>query len=333
MYTQPMPDSALPGPFGIEIVHSRSVAGEMPPQLSAAEKIEELKLLEDFDRLLVVSQAASEVSKVVEITRQDENGEQSLIDLFTAEQILEMASRIHSYLGADIDTHLETLSSPRGYPYYIGRLALHFPASDDDVTSQFGAFEARHTNPTPNAHGPKEENSREYANTANTLLLAQFKSYYQTDFDIHLVGPLKKVEGGRQSWERGIAECQFLVLDYIRDLLATGISSEIRHTETPAMTIEDIETNITNLLLQRNKIVQEVAAINPMLAEQVDLSIDTLRGFTAEVFHRGRMGALRFRKEPDNARRAIQRTEMLLIQAAGLAEGRIDQAEIPVLDI
>lgn len=99
------------------------------------------------------------------------------------------------------------------------------------------------------------------------------------------------------------------------------------------MTIDDIEQNITNLLINRKRLVTEIGSINPMLAEQVDQGIDTIGQFTTEVFHRGRMGAQRFRKEPDAARRAIRRVETLLIHAASLAEARDDQAEIPVLEL
>lgn len=319
--------------FGIEIAHSRSEATEIPPDQSARETIADLDAVGDIEGLAAIAESVAEINKIVLIGRETEDRVLGLLDLFTATQLKEMRDRIHNYLGKDIDSHLKDISAPTGYPFYIGRLAMHFASPNDDVTSQFGGFERRHTDPSAHATGPREYNSREYANWANEELLRQFVSFYQAEFKVVLIGPTKVVEGSRVSWERGIAECQFLVLDYIRDLLAAGHSSGRATVETDSMTIDDIEQNITNLLINRKRLVTEIGSINPMLAEQVDQGIDTIGQFTTEVFHRGRMGAQRFRKEPDAARRAIRRVETLLIHAASLAEARDDQAEIPVLEL
>lgn len=319
--------------FGLEIVHSSTEINEVPSTTSARESLAEAKFNGDIERLDAIVFAVDEVSRVLRISRQSESDDiETLEDIFTAEQIEAMSNRMHEYLGMSIDEHLAKLEQPPGYPEYIGKLAMYFYTSEDIVTSSFGAFERRHTDPTLKASGPLERNSRQYATYANEMILKQFDSFYQAGFVVELVGPTKKVEGSRVSWERGIAECQFLALDYIRDLLAGGSSSK-QDIARPSMTVEDIEENISNLILNHKRIVGEVMLLNHILAEQIDANISDIRDFTREVVHRGRFGTPRFRREPDAARRAIQRVEMLLVHAAALNETRADQEEIPILDL
>lgn len=318
--------------FGIEILHHRSDAVEVPPDCTASETLGNLEKHEQHEAYMDLADAAHEVSKVVVITRGTGEDKKELVDIFTAEQIIEMRDRIHGYLGKDIDSHLAEVAMPANYPYYIGRLATHFTASNSGLITSFGSFVDRHTDPLAKATGPKERNSRELANWANESLLKQFESFYQSELNIELVGPTKKVEGSRISWEKGIAESQFLVLDYVRDLLTTENNTRAVKSEVRSMTISDIKINIVNLLVNKNRLVAELTTVNPIIAEQVASSIDGLRPFTTEVFHRGRLGKPRYEKEPDNARRALIRIETLLMNAASLAESRADQAEIPILD-
>ncbi|MEI9914177.1 MAG: hypothetical protein WDN66_04355 [Candidatus Saccharibacteria bacterium] len=145
-------------------------------------------------------------------SRETEDETEDIADIFTAEQICDMAGRIDGYLGMGVEEHLRHLEAPKGYEFYVGRLAAHFIATDRSITSSFSSFERRHTDPVDKATGPLEHNSREYANTAKEVIAKQFEEYYQPDFAISLVGPRKAVGSGRESWERGISECQFLVM-------------------------------------------------------------------------------------------------------------------------
>lgn len=317
--------------FGIDIIHSRSEASEMPPSMSAREAMMQAKFNGDLQEFETIENAASEVGKVVQVSRSNSDDDETLIDIFTADQVKAMGDRIHEYLGMTIDEHLAQPKQPRGYPAYVGRLALHFWSSEDLVTSNFGSFERQHTDPSVKATGPLERNSRQYAVLASETILKQFDSFYQAELEVKLLGPTKEVEGSQVS-ERGIAECQFLVLDYIRDELARGSRSN-PNKQSPSMTIDDMSINITNLMVQRDRLVGEISALNPLLAEQVDHAIRAISEFTVEVIHRGRFGAPRFRREPDNARRAIERVEMLLVHAAAMSEARSDQEDIPILDI
>lgn len=318
--------------FGIEIARSQIEANEVPPEQSARETLAQHILAEDVEAISELTKAVNEVSKVVTVTQETEDGTLELTDIFTAGQIQDMSQRIHDYLGTDLETHLSELRAAPGYPFYVSRLAMYFSASNDDVTQAFGAFEDKHTYPaSPRATGPRENNSREYANFANDELLRQFATFYQAQFDIRLVGPTKVVEGSRVSWQRGIAECQFLVLDYMRDQLISGPRVATQNRE--AMTQEDIESNLLTLIRNKRQIVAEASSVHQLLAKQLSFRLDELGGLTVNVMHRGRSGVPRFKREPARARAAINEIESLMLQAVAMAETRIDQEDIPVLDI
>lgn len=317
-------------PFGVDIIHSQIEANQIPPECSAREHMGELMQAGDNEAIQDLYAAVETVAQVVDIRQETEDGMLELVDIFTAEQIQNMSERIKDYLGSDVKTYLENITAPPGYPYYVGRLATYFMRADDEVTTSFGAFETRHTDPKPNGVGPYETNSRFYANFANEELLSQLKSYYQAKFDVTLVGPQKRIDGGLMSWERGIAECQFLVLDYIRDQLVAGPRVSASSHET--MTLEDIEKNLFNLLVNQHQVVAEVNTINPLLAHELNQALNGLKDFTLEVMHRGRLGLIRYQKEPAKARAAILRAEGFMLQAAGMAEVRADQEDIPILD-
>ncbi len=319
--------------FGIEILHSHAAVSEMPPEVSAAELMRDPIHETNSELVEELLDAAQEISGLVVISREDGKETHGLLDIFTAEQVLEMQKRVREYLGRSLEEHLADISSAPGYSYYIGRLATHFISSDDDVTTSFGSFVSNHIDPAPGARGPLERNSREYANWANHGLLKQFSDFYQTNLKFQLVGPTKPVEGTRVSWERGIAESQFLVLDYVRDLLSAGNSTRATGEGEHTMSLEDIEANLRILLQEKDRLVAESTIINPLLAEQLGSSIDSLRSYTIGVFHRGRMDVPRFKKEPANARAAVARVELLLVEAAAMSTTRDDQVEIPILDI
>lgn len=319
--------------FGIELLHTRSEVSEVPPDQPANITIHNLQISGNEDKQIdEIIKAADEVNSLVSITRNTGERDEGILDIFTTQQINTMHQRITDYLGMSLDEHLKSLKAPIGYPYYVGRLATYFLAGNDDVTAQFGQFESRHTNPAHNAIGPRESNSREYANWGTNEILRQFKEFYQTDLMITLHGPMKPVEGSRISWERGIAECQFLVLDYVRDQITLTPRSTGDLSEITTMSVEDIEQNLINLKINRDRIVTEVMTLNPVLADQLDNSIDHLSSFMVEVFHRGKMGEPKYRKYPENARRAIGKVELLLVQAAILYGSTENQEEIPILD-
>lgn len=318
--------------FGIEIIHSQVEANQAPPDMSAREALADSMTCGDTQRQWDIQHAIQQVSQVVRVWQRTDDAEiLDIQDIFTAEQLIAMDSRIQDYLGMDIDSHLETLSAPGGYPFYVGRLAMYFTSSDDEVTSRFSNFEDRHSSRDPKSRGPFEANSREYANFANQELLQQFEAFYQVKFNVDLIGPTKPVGGGRVSWERGIAECQFLVLDYIRDQLITG--PRVSPVAGETMTLEDIGANLTTLLSNRRRLFEQTAAISPLLAADLDDAINGLNPFVVEEMHRGRMGTLRYVKEPVSARRAILAAESILLHAASLAESRHDQEDIPILDL
>ncbi len=319
--------------FGVEIRHSYTAATEMPPEVSAAELLQQFEQEGDNEAARALDYAAYEVGQLVTITREVDGEADGLLDIFTGAQVIEMQKRIRDYLGKSLDEHLDDIKAAPGFSYYVGRLATHFFSSDDDVTTRFGDFVTNHIDPEPGARGPLEKNSREYANWANQALITQFNEFYQADFQIELAGPTKTVEGSRVSWERGIAESQFLILDYVRDLLAMGNSSRVTSEGVPTMTIDDLEANLRNLLLEKDRIVAEAKTINPILASQIEGSIEGLQSYTMGVFHRGRMDVPRFRKHPANARLAIVKVEALLFEAAAMAATREDQADIPILDL
>jgi len=317
--------------FGIHLDHTRLEPNEYPPDISARESLLELSLAGDEEALAALQNDLNQVGQIVKVTKETPQGTLDLTDIFTANQIHDMAILLQEYLGMDLGSYLESTPMPIGYPNYVGRLATYFSASNDDITRQFGQFESRHTNPLPHATGPLETNSREYANSAIEILLYQIHDFYQADFTVSLTGPQKKVPGTRISWERGIAECQFLVLDYIRDQLIGGpnVTSDVRET----MSLEDISSNLTTLLKNRSKLVSKVSLINPLLAQELDQTLISMASLTTETLHRGRLGVLGYEKSPDKARKIISKAESLLVQAASQAQIRSDQQDVPVLDI
>lgn len=333
MSTQDASDRISLPTYGIEILHSRSEVNDIPPEITAHEYIEQLEQHGDTDVAQDVLSAATEISQVVQISRKTADGTLGPLDIFTARQLTDMRDRIKEYLGSDIETHLRNVRQPQGYPLFIGRLATHLVARDYEVTSSLHGFLTRHEEPVANAKGPREENSRASAEAANRLMLKQFETFYQSELTIELTGPVKEAPGKYYVWERGIAECQFLVLDYVRDLLAAGRTNNQAATHTELMTMSDLEHNIRNLILSRRDLIEGVEGINPLLAEQLEQALNVIKDFAVEVVHRGRMGVPRFHREPDPARRAVSRVEMLLVHAASLNQNRADQADIPVLDL
>lgn len=319
--------------FGINLQYSRAEVNEVPPQIPASEQLAQWEQEGDAEKVRQVDLAAGDVDSLVHVTRQTPDGNQGLTDIFTADQLLEMQARIEGYLGVPLDVHFETLGAPTGYPEYIGRLATYFSYADDDVTSAFGVFVDRHiVRQSPSSTGPREPNSRNYAIFANQIILDQLAEYYQADLEISLNGPQKSIAGSVISWERGVAECQFLILDYIRSQVVQTPQQTQARGESVTMSVEDIHQNLSELLVNRQRLIDQVTPINPVLAGQLELVLATLPEHTQAIFHRGRMGVPRFHKHPEAARAAIQRIETLLDQAVLLTTSAPDQAEIPILE-
>jgi len=321
--------------FGIEIKHSIEDPEAhllLSESASARETLELLEAGQNDETIRNLTHAVNEVSSVVRITKPSENGVDELIDLFTAPQILEMGKRLGDYLGTSVADHINSGNQPFGYPFLVDRLSMYFRASDSSVTNGFSRFEQRHTEPKLNATGPREHNSRQYAAQANAIITRNLNDFYQTDFDIQLLGPTKVVNS-KAIWERGIAECQFLVLDYVSGQVALGFEHKVRLPKSEiAMTIDEIAANITALVTRRGLIRDKTNDINPFLAEQIDASIGQLSEMTLEVLHRGRWGARMYEREPKKAQRKILETASLLLHAVGL-EQVSGQEEIPVLDM
>ena len=319
--------------LSIRLAHSQAEVTREPVQQTAQETITELTAAGNMEAVADIAGAYNEISKVVDITRTTKAGVEDILEIFTSAQLIDMKDLIQAYLGKDIESHLADVIAPKGFPLYVGRLATHFTASDNTVSSAFGAFEARHTNPVDKAIGPREDISRNRAVEANNTILRQFDEYYDIGLNVTLRGPKKHADGGSSVWERGIAESQFLVIDYIRDQLITGKAAREPVCLPGAMTIEDIETNIYTILNNKRVLLHDVTEISPMLAEQLEQAIGSVTSFSVESYHRGRMSETRFRHSPDAARRAIVKVEDLLIRAAKLSELQPDQEEIPILDL
>jgi hypothetical protein len=321
--------------FGVEIQHSidtDETSSILTEGASARETLQLLEAEEKYDAIADLEHAVHEVSSTVIITRSGKNGVEELTDLFSAPQILEMAKRINDYLGTNIDDHIKNGSRPPGYQFLIDRLSMYYLASDRSVTEGFGRFEQRHSDPLPNAYGPRQQNSRQYAAQANAVITRNLREFYQSDFDVQLIGPTKIVNANAV-WERGIAECQFLVLDYVSSQVALGFDHKVRLPKSEiAMTIDEIAANITALVAQRRIINDKTRDLNPFLAEQINRSIDELNELTLEVIYRGRWGSRMYEREPQKAQRKILNTASLLLHAVGL-EHVSSQEDIPVLDL
>ena len=321
--------------FDVELSYTRSEVRENPPETPASEYMSTLETMDEIEKIAEIESAAEEISVLMSFSQVTSGGKYlGILDIFSATQILEMQGRLHDYLGMSVDEHLDHPEAPKGYPNYIGRLATYFIYSDDEITTQFGSFVDRHIDPVlPNATGPHERNSRQYAVWANNELLRQLKEFYQYDIDIEPRGPIKDVQGTLGCWERGVAECHFILLDYIRDQVAITARSPVQPGEQLTMGLSDIEQNLVNLTLNRKRIVREVQQLNPVLARQIDNTLDSLPEHMVDVFHRGRMGVPRFHKYPDNARRALERVEALLDSAVILSRNAEHQEEVPILDL
>ncbi len=274
------------------------------------------------------------ITAFVEVTQPDSEQPTSLIDLFTLDQILEMEELLRTYLDTDVDAFLAKPGIPRGYSVYVERLSYHFSLSDDVIASNFGAFERRHTDPQEHARGPTEDISRNYAAEANERMLRQFKTYYQLGTDFVLQGPVKRDGAGGVTWERGVAECQFLILDFMRDAFAGNIDRKAAiPPRTNTMTREDIGINIANLLTHKVAILERVNRTNPLLGAQVGMAIDNLSSHTRPVIYHGRRGAPHYLREPGKAESDINIVAKLLKIAEDLERMEDGQADIPVLDI
>ncbi len=318
--------------FGIEIKQSTADLPNIREGLSARDAIEHLEQAEDTEAIYAITHAVDEINKVVQITRNNRDRTEELIDLFTPEQLVDMGERIHEYLGSNIDEYTAEGGKPARYEFYVDRLGMYFGGNDTSVTTNFSEFEKRHTEPVTNAKGPYEHNSRRYANYANEMIVRNLTDFYQTGYNIRLLGSTKSADG-MLVWARGIAECQFLVLDYVAVQVAKGFEQTIRLPNSEiTMTLEDIGANITTLLTKRSLIHARARQINPIIAEQINTSISALAEFTQEVIYRGRWGSRQYEREPIKAKRQILNIASLLMQAVSL-EYVQGQEEIPVLDL
>ena len=319
--------------FGANILHSVTESAQKPPEVSAFETFQLFDQQGDEEACEAMLQCAFDISCFIEITLENgNNGVEALMMQFTPSQLQRMHDRVTRYLEMDIPTFLSDPVPPQGYPVYIERLGSYFSGADSLVTSQFSSFYDRHVDPSAGAVGPREINSRIYACEALRILERQLAEHYQVPFTYTRSGPYKE-NSGMIDWEPGVAECQFLILDAVRDLLASDITSPRTHTESISMTVPDIGSNIHELLVNKGTVVEQVAAVNPDIARQVEFAIDGLRDHVKEVYHRGRPGVPSYTRRPDNARRAILRVEELLLAARRQSDMEVDQEEIPVLDI
>ncbi len=318
--------------FGIDIMRSTPEVANLPPVESAAQTLARAVREGDGNQIVAIETAERHLGKILTVTEDRDGIDMHLTDLFTADQLHEMIRRVTTYLGKSLDAHIEEPGRPTGFDFYVKRLGFHFGSGDDDVTSSFGAFELHHESPTKTAIGPHEGNSRSYALLAIDRMQQQFSDYYQTGLTFKLGGPTKIVNGSRVP-ERGIAESQFLIMDYTRDLLAQENATRARSHNGEVMTLQDIETNIRILLTQRNSIRTELLQINPIIADQLDVVIVELNKQTIGVMHRGRPGVPKFRRDPNPARRLLTTAETLLMHAEAMSETRSGEEEIPIIEI
>lgn len=320
----------ISSPLGVEIIHSRPEALDIPREVSLHDWLQKPGQL-DPELVAKVRDAYTDVTTVVNVRSGSGDEHHELLDLVTPHQVLAMQARIEAYLGQRLGDHLDQPARPVGYEFYISRLASYFRYTDDDITSSFGQFIDRHEdNVSPFATGPHESNSRVYATEANERIVRQLSEYYGVDWEVTLKGPTKPEPGKVSVWERGVAECQFLVLDYLRDQISKGDTSAT--PETLEMSVRDIETNILSILANKHLILPDVHAINPILAESLENRIQALTELTIETFSRGRGGVPRFKQQPRLARATLLATESLLQEAEHQRDLRYDEAEIPVLE-
>lgn len=315
--------------FGITLAHSR-VGTETADSLTAAEQLTEHGENWEVVRRYELRTAINTVSALVDVTAQsDEGGLLGLEDLFTAEQLLDMQSRIQTYLGKPYEQHVQDPKAPAGYDFFVERLSSYFHGDDDSVTGNFRDFLRLHTD-GESGTGPLEINSRRYAQEALERAQLQLVNHFQAPYNFDFTGPRKQQQGS-MVWERGVAECQFLIVDAIRDYTIHG--SRVASEDLREMTLEDVETNIRAIIESRGTILKGVAELNPVLTEQVESAINAIGEMTVEVFSRGRPDVARFKREPKTARRHIYQLERLLMQAAILREAASErQEDIPVLE-
>lgn len=330
--TGPNTNDHYPGEyFGIEIIRSTPEIAEIPPHESAAQALARAVRAGDAEQIALIETADRNISSIMRIEELRNGVEMGLTDLYTADQLGEINRRITVYLGKSLESHIADPGRPTGFNLYVKRLGLHFSSANDDIIRRFGDFERQHENPVINAIGPREQNSRNLALLAIETMQKQFENYYQTKMRFTPVGPTK-VENGSRVPVRGIAECQFLVMDYTRDLLAHENASRNRGGSSEVMTLNDIEANIMTLITQRKIISTELAQINPMLGSQIDELIGQLNALTIPVMHRGRPGVPKFRRDPHTARSLMTQVETILMHAEAMAQTSTIEEEIPVLE-
>lgn len=318
--------------FGVNILRSTPEIADLPPEESAAQSLATARRHGDGELILAIEDAERQISSIVHIEEVRQGVVLGLTDLFTANQLKEMNRRMTLYLGKSAESHLIKPSRPKGFDLYVKRLGFHFASTNDDVTRSFGAFELHHENPSESAIGPHEVNSRTYALFAIEQMEYQFKNYYQSGITFSPTGPSKLVDNVRVP-ERGVAECQFLVMDYVRDLLAHENATKARTNGGEVMTLGDIEANIMTLLTQRTALCTEVSRLNPLMGSQIDELIGELNSLTVPVMHRGRPGIPKFRREPNTARSLINRIEAVLIHAESMSVPAQDEEEIPIIEL
>lgn len=320
--------------FGVQINHAVNEVSQTPPDTCAAVTIQSLEQSGDMVSAIQVLSNASDIAHFISLELSGgETGLEALLSEFTAPQLQTMTSRLQAYLNSDIPSFVDNPQPPQGYPVFIERLGAYFSGGDSDVTSQFSSFYDRHADPRQNATGPLESNSRGYAVNAMHLIERQLREHYQISFEIKRTGPTVDRPGTMHEWAPGVAECQFLVLDCIRDFLSTDTISKTAPPEDYSMTVDDIGNNLQQLLANSKQIIEQVFGVNPDIAARVAFAIDGLKEHTLEVFHRGKPGTPRYMRSPENARRAILRVEELLIEAQRQSELEANQEEIPVLDL
>ena len=266
----------------------RSFDTEVRPteKVTTTQHIQGLLEIGDAEAAEIAQKKLHDLTEIVDISVINGPETLGLGDLLSWIDIEKVHKAIGTYLGRDFDGDLDRDVIPYGYQELVAKFAGYFMLSDADTTTSFGKFEKRHIDPKPTAHGPLERSSREYALRATEMIIWQLEHDYGLQFEIRFGGPKKTLQGGRVVPKRGVAECEFIILDYVRNVLISG--EQAAGESRLRSSVDDVGHDINALLVGRDVLVWTVRSINPILANQLDEALDKLKIYMKPGVSRGR---------------------------------------------
>lgn len=256
----------------------------------------------EIEKAEQIARDALLVHNFVKVTASDERGnKRTSLHVFSAHDLGVMAGRVRSYLGVDWEAYVADPShrKNRDYGIFADRAMRYFSATDDPT----GGF-LRHTSAEQQAGavGPLESTEQKWANGAITKILDNLDRYYNSSMDIKLVRDAKTYTPSGYMSTRGMLQCQFLILDHIRDIHAmqgAGKERSVLSEVSDSVVHAEIGASIIAMLTNRGSLLELARSHSEEAATIMNSRLTNLARQTNEGFYRGKPRIPNYIYRPD----------------------------------